>query len=108
MVATPSIVTSDRTATLDATVLQTYQLRVNCVIWPVNCRKQWVGGGDDGDVERDRAADLPTARDPCDPARDPASKISDPRDPLLNSKNITKEFSFFGINTDHRDHVFFT
>ena len=72
MVATPSIVTSDRTATLDATVLQIYQLRVNCVIWPVNCRQQLVGGGDDGDVERDRAADLPTARDPCDPARDPA------------------------------------
>ena len=72
MVATPSIVTSDRTATSDATVLQTYQLRVNCVIRPVNCRQQWGGGGDDGDVERDRTADLSTARDPCDPARDPA------------------------------------
>ena len=47
MVTAPSIVTSDRTATLDATVLRTYQLRVNCVIRPVNCRKQWVGGGDD-------------------------------------------------------------
>ena len=72
MVTTPSIVTSDRTATLDATVLRTYQLRVNCVIRPVNCRKQWVGGGDDGDVEHDRAADPSTARDPCDPVRDPA------------------------------------
>ena len=42
------------------------------VIRPVNSRKQWVGGGDDGDVERDRTADLSTARDPCDPVRDPA------------------------------------
>ena len=42
------------------------------VIRPVNSRKQWVGGGDDGDVERDRTADLSTARDPRDPARDPA------------------------------------
>ena len=41
-------------------------------IWPVNSRKQWVGGGDDGDVEHDRTADLSTARDPCDPVRDPA------------------------------------
>ena len=71
MVTTPSILTSDRAATLDATVLQTYQLRVNCVLRPVNCRKQWLGGDDDGDVAHDRTADLSTARDPCDPARDP-------------------------------------
>ena len=42
------------------------------VIRPVNSRKQWVGGGDDGDVEHNRTADLSTARDPCDPGRDPA------------------------------------
>ena len=39
---------------------------------PVNCRKRWVGGGDDGDVEHGRTADPSTARDPCDPVRDPA------------------------------------
>ena len=38
-------------------------------------------GGDDGGVDRDRTADLSTARDPCDPARDPRKKIRDPCDP---------------------------
>ena len=42
MVTTPSIATTGRTATLGATVLQTYQLRVNCAIRPVNCRQKYM------------------------------------------------------------------
>ena len=64
------------------------------MIRPVNCFQPWVGVGDDRDVEHDRTADLSTARDPCDPGRDPALKIRDPCDPLLIQKTELNNFLF--------------